>query len=144
MTAVNDWRTRRAQWPADAQKLRQLREVVFIREQAVPPELEWDGSDDDCLHVIAEGSDGAAIGTGRLTPAGQIGRMAVLRECRRSGVGRDLLRLLLKVARDRGDSSVFLHAQVRALAFYVAEGFEPEGEEFMEAGIRHITMRRRP
>lgn len=143
MSSATDWRVRSARWPADADALRALRDVVFVREQSVPPELEWDGSDDDCLHVIAERDDGAVIGTGRLMPSGQIGRMAVLREYRGLGVGRVLLRLLMKQAEARGDSSVYLHAQVHAIPFYAAEGFDPEGEEFMEAGIRHVTMRRR-
>ena len=56
---------RRADWDRDADKIRRVRKTVFVLEQNVPIELEWDGSDVDCAHMLAEASDGFPIGTGR-------------------------------------------------------------------------------
>lgn len=118
-----------------------VREEVFVREQGVPPELERDGEDPGCIHAVARDASGGAIGTARLTPAGRIGRMAVLREWRGRGVGDAMLRALLDHARDRGLAEVQLHAQAPAIGFYAARGFFPSGDRFQEAGIEHQAMR---
>src|SRR3954452_25136121 len=138
---IASFRVRRADWMRDEARLRQVRESVFVHEQAVPLELEWDGIDPDCAHVLAEDEQGHAFGTGRLLPDGHIGRMAVLRQWRGHGAGRALLRQLIEAARQRGDGEVMLSAQVHALGFYRAEGFEPEGPVYEEAGIDHQVMR---
>jgi predicted GNAT family N-acyltransferase len=122
--------------------LRTVRETVFVEEQQVPIELEWDDLDPQCVHVLARGLDGAPIGTGRLTPEHKIGRMAVLREWRGKGVGDALLLALIEQARQRGWREVSLHAQVSAIEFYLRHGFVPYGERFEEAGIAHQSMRR--
>ncbi len=123
--------------------LRAVRETVFVVEQQVPIEEEWDDLDPLCEHVVARDRDGAPIGTGRLTPERKIGRMAVLRDWRGAGVGDALMHALLRAARARGWDSVALNAQVSAQAFYARHGFAPFGERFMEAGIEHQAMRRR-
>jgi len=123
--------------------LRAVREAVFMREQGVPLELEWDGLDEDCLHVLALDENGYAIGCGRLTPDAHIGRMAVLGVWRGRGVGSALLRALLDEARRRGLHEVALNAQVQALPFYRRFGFVEEGEVFMDAGMPHREMRLR-
>jgi predicted GNAT family N-acyltransferase len=133
---------RTASWPADAGTLHALRRDVFVVEQHVPPDIEWDGRDAECVHAIAEDGQGHAIGCGRLLPDGHIGRMAVRHEWRGRGVGRALLRHLIGLARERGDARVVLNAQVHALEFYAREGFAPEGPQFMEAGIAHQAMSR--
>jgi predicted GNAT family N-acyltransferase len=133
---------RRADWTRDLEHLRHVREAVFVREQNVPLELEWDTQDEACVHVLAFDNEGAPIGTGRLLPDGHIGRMAVLRAWRRQGVGGALLTELTRVARERGFTEVILNAQVQAIAFYTRHGFVIEGAEFLEAGIPHQTMRR--
>jgi predicted GNAT family N-acyltransferase len=130
---------READWIRDADVLRAIREQVFIREQAVPPALEWDGLDPHCVHVIAE-CDGQAVGTGRLLPDGHIGRMAVLREWRRRGVGAALMTRLIDLARARGFQLLALNAQTHAIAFYQRFGFVCEGPEFEDAGIPHVRM----
>jgi predicted GNAT family N-acyltransferase len=114
---------------------------VFVLEQRVPADLERDPLDPDCRHVLARDATGRPIGTGRLTPDGRIGRMAVLRERRGQGVGAALLEALLEVARARGLPEVHLHAQQHARGFYARHGFEVEGSPFEEAGIPHIGMR---
>jgi predicted GNAT family N-acyltransferase len=130
---------RAADWNDDRAALRSVREQVFVHEQAVPIELEWDEFDPLCLHVLAEAA-GQAIGTGRLLPDGHIGRMAVLKSWRGRGVGSALLDALLRLARDRGIARVRLNAQSGAVAFYRRHGFAAEGEEFIEAGITHRSM----
>ena len=133
---------RRAVWSEDAPHLQEVRHEVFVREQGVPLELEWDEFDAVSRHVLATSDDGRVVGTGRLLPDGHIGRMAVLPEWRRCGVGSALLTELLTMAREAGHDSVLLHAQAHAASFYAHHGFEPEGEEFLEAGIPHRIMRR--
>ena len=128
---------RRASWERDQLALRGIRETVFMREQSVPLELEWDGRDARGLHVIAEDAAGAPIGTGRLLPDGHIGRMAVLQPWRGMGVGSALLAELVLYASERGLAEVVLNAQTHALGFYARFGFEAEGEEFLDAGIPH-------
>lgn len=133
---------RRADWERDRESLRCVRTAVFVDEQRVPPVLEWDGLDDDCLHVLAEDHRGAPIGTGRLMPDGHIGRMAVLAAWRRHGVGGAILHELLRCAVGRGLSEVVLNAQTHAMGFYARHGFSAEGAAFFDAGIEHKRMRR--
>ena len=123
--------------------LRAVRERVFVQEQQVPVELEIDGLDPRCRHVLARDGAGLAVGTARLSPEGRLGRMAVLREWRAHGVGSALLHALLRLAREDGLDRVTLHAQAGAIDFYRRHGFAPIGERFMEAGIEHQTMQLR-
>ena len=133
---------RRADWDRDRDRLRRIRTAVFVDEQRVPPELEWDGLDQRCLHVLAEDDGGTPIGTGRLLPDGHIGRMAVLAAWRRCGVGSAVLRELLRCAVEQGLGEVVLNAQTHAMGFYARHGFVAEGDAFLDAGIEHRQMRR--
>ena len=137
---MRQWQIRIANWSDDCQALRAVREAVFIREQRVPVELEWDGYDAHCVHMLAVDAAGNAIGTARLLADGKIGRMAVLREWRGRGVGSGLLLQLLKEARKQRLQELALHAQVYANEFYRKFGFEIMGDEFVEAGIPHVKM----
>ena len=131
----------RVSWLADQHALRALRTRVFIEEQQVPPSLEWDDLvDAACWHVLARDADGQPIGCGRLLPDGVIGRMAVLPQARRRGVGAALLEALLQAARERGHGVVTLSAQVHALGFYAKAGFIAAGEVYPDAGIPHRAM----
>lgn len=123
-------------------ELRIVRETVFVQEQQVPIEEEWDALDPLCTHVIARDAAGQPIGTGRLTPERKIGRMAVLRDWRGRGVGDAMLAALMAQAKDMHWPLVSLHAQVSAEAFYARHGFIPYGERFWEAGIEHQSMHR--
>ena len=127
-------------WRDHQARLSKLREIVFIDEQSVPREIEWDGLDDDCEHFLAVSEFGDDLGCARLTPAGQIGRMAVLPAHRGTGIGRQLLEFAVGAAQSRGLDRVFLHAQDHAIGFYRAGGFLPYGEVFEEAGIPHRAM----
>lgn len=130
---------RRADWARDESSLRAVRTQVFVREQGVPVELEWDEFDARSVHVLAEAGL-HAIGTGRLLPDGHIGRMAVLAQWRGRGVGSALLLTLIGMAREAGHREVLLSAQVHAAAFYERFGFARRGGEYPEAGIPHVNM----
>ena len=128
-----------ASWAIHAAAIKSIRTRVFIEEQGVPPELEWDGHDEQCAHFIIRHKS-CIIATARLKPDGQIGRMAVLKPFRRKGTGHLLLATVLSHARASGFTRVFLHAQVAVIDFYRKQGFACEGEIFMDAGIPHQEM----
>jgi predicted GNAT family N-acyltransferase len=123
--------------------IRHIRNTVFGQEQQIPRELDWDGNDPACLHVVATDSKGNTIGTGRILADGKIGRLAVLKRWRSQGVGARMLEALVDFARSRDLGKVYLHAQAHAVPYYEKSGFKKEGDEFIEAGIRHIKMVRR-
>jgi predicted GNAT family N-acyltransferase len=127
-------------WNTHGDRLRFVRERVFIDEQKVPRQEEWDGRDEEAAHFIALNAAGQALGCARLLPDGQIGRMAVLESHRGTGLGMRLLEAAIEEAVHRGMRSVFLHAQTHALGFYRKAGFVPQGSEFAEAGIPHYAM----
>jgi len=133
---------RSASWEQDRKALIRIRTEVFINEQQVPPDLEWDGYDRDCWHVIACTAQGEAIGTARMLYDGHIGRMAVLPPYRHQGVGSALLTALLDMARDSHLEEVILNAQTSALGFYQHHGFSICSDEFLDAGIPHRRMRK--
>ncbi len=137
---LRQFNTREADWQTDGNQLSNIRRLVFIIEQKVPKDEEWDGKDEDSWHWLATDTKDAPIGTARLLPDGQIGRMAVLSHYRKFGVGAALLELAVEKARHLGFSLVFLNAQSHALGFYERAGFVAEGEEFQEAGIAHYRM----
>jgi predicted GNAT family N-acyltransferase len=129
-----------ADWSRDADILRAIREAVFVNEQHVPLELEWDGLDPLCTHVIAYVDGNSAVATGRLLANGHIGRLAVLKNWRARGIGAQVLRALISIARTNGLDKCALNAQTHAIAFYERHGFVAEGEEFDDAGIAHRHM----
>ncbi|WP_172384037.1 GNAT family N-acetyltransferase [Streptomyces sp. MNP-20] len=133
-----------------------VRKEVFVAEQGVPEDLEYDAYDTGAVHVLAvRREDGAPVGTGRLltgeaaavknggdATVGALGRLAVLRSARGLGVGAALVRAIEDAARERGLGAVDLHAQTRALGFYERLGYEVYGPEFPDAGIPHRAMRK--
>ena len=131
---------REALWESEGPIMAMIRRRVFVDEQHVPESLEWDGLDSDCQHVIAFNGEGEAIGTGRLLPDGHIGRVAVLPEWRKCGVGTAIMRQLIAKAQTEGLRSIQLNAQTQVLGFYEKLGFVALGEVFMEAGIPHRAM----
>lgn len=131
-----------ADWPDDREPLQTIRDQVFVNEQQVPRELEWDGLDADALHLLAVDAEKTPIGCVRLLPSGQIGRMAVIKSWRNKGLGKALLERLLDEAAHGAYPPLFLKAQLTALPFYAKHGFSAEGDVFMDAGIPHRLMRR--
>ncbi len=127
-------------WHNGEPLLRAIREEVFIREQGVPEKLEWDGLDPSSQHVLALSVSGDAIGCGRITPDGKIGRVAVLPGWRGKRVGSAILESLLDYAHSQDYQVVELSAQMQALPLYRRYDFSEVGEVFMDANIPHIKM----
>ncbi|MEV0181279.1 GNAT family N-acetyltransferase [Streptomyces sp. NPDC050625] len=132
-----------------------VRKEVFVVEQRVPQDIEYDEYDAVAVHVLAVREDGVPLGTGRLLfgeaaasktggdpSVGSLGRLAVAREARGLGVGVALVRAIEEAARARGLTALDLHAQTHALGFYERLGYEAYGPEYPEAGIPHRAMRR--
>ncbi|MEO5795267.1 MAG: GNAT family N-acetyltransferase [Rhodoferax sp.] len=122
----------------------QVRTAVFVLEQNIPAELEWDVADHTAVHAVIYNPAGEPVATGRLLVhapgVGRIGRMAVLSSLRGSGLGQQVLEALVQAARARGDKEVCLHAQTSAQGFYERLGFSPRGDVYAEVGIPHIEM----
>ncbi|MEU1043125.1 GNAT family N-acetyltransferase [Streptomyces sp. NPDC005551] len=140
---------------ADREACFAVRKEVFVVEQRVPQDIEYDAYDAGALHVLAVRDDGVPLGTGRLlhgaaaaaktggdAGVGSLGRLAVTREARGLGVGAALVRAIEDAARARGLTAVDLHAQTHALGFYERLGYVAYGPEFQDAGIPHRSMRR--
>ena len=133
-------RVEQVPWATHWRRLMAVRRDVFIVEQAVPEAIELDGRDPDAIHFLAVDTAGEPQGAARLLPDGQIGRVAVVAEARRRGIGRRLLARAIAAARRRGDAGVWLNAQIDALALYEQAGFRAVGETFLEAGMTHQRM----
>lgn len=137
--------------PENFAKAQVLRNSVFIEEQGVPAELEWDEFDVESVHwLFIQAESGQPVATARLLsyqeacqarPVAKIGRVAVSQTCRGQGIGEKLMRELLAYAKAEGFQQAILDAQTRAVPFYERLGFIKEGFEFMEAGIPHYRMR---
>jgi len=130
-------------WAEARERARAIRYTVFVEEQGVPVELEWDEWDEPSWHALALAADGTPLATGRLLPDGHIGRMAVLAAARGTGVGARVLAALMDKAVELGYPELVLNAQTHAAPFYARAGFVQAGEEFEEAGIPHVEMRKR-
>ncbi len=120
-----------------------LRYQVFVIEQKVPEEMEWDEFDEIAWHAIVT-TDNQTVGTGRLILEDQIakiGRMAVQSSRRNQGIGKSILMALIQAAKEKGAQECILYAQTHAIAFYPKSDFEPKGPIFDEAGIPHVEMR---
>jgi predicted GNAT family N-acyltransferase len=126
-------------WDADHAVLGRIRREVFIQEQKFAESDEWDADDAPSVHALVR-LNREPVGTGRLNPAGKIGRIAVIAGLRGRGIGALILRRLLEAARDLGIRKPYLHAQLQAVPFYVKLGFASEGDVFDEAGIPHVRM----
>ncbi len=121
-----------------------VRTAVFVHEQGIAPEDEWDAEDDSALHAVLFDVNGQALGNARLlqpsTAVAKVGRMAVLKETRGHGYGARLLQSLILGAKQHGHQEVRLSAQRSAQGFYATHGFVVVGEPFDEVGIAHIEM----
>jgi predicted GNAT family N-acyltransferase len=126
-------------WTTERRAIESVRRRVFVEEQEIPEKDEFDAEDACSVHVLAR-LNRDPVGTGRLNPAGKIGRIAVVAGRRGQGIGSQILRDLLDAARQAGIREPFLHAQLQAVPFYEKFGFSREGEEFDEAGIPHVRM----
>ncbi|MFE9993214.1 GNAT family N-acetyltransferase [Streptomyces avermitilis] len=153
MSAAYDVRV--AEGTADREACFAVRKEVFVVEQRVPQDIEYDAYDAGAVHVLAVRDDGVPLGTGRLLhgaaaaaktdgdlTVGSLGRLAVTQDARGLGVGAALVRAIEDAARAHGLAAVDLHAQTHALGFYERLGYVAYGPEFLDAGIPHRAMRR--
>ena len=135
---------RTGSWQTLGAQAARLRSEVFITEQGIPADLEWDAADADAVHALAVNRLGQPLATGRVLcsadATARIGRMAVMRGLRGGGIGRAVLQALLEAARERSATQALLHAQLDAIGFYERAGFSCRGEPFQEAGIAHQAM----
>ena len=131
-------------WPLMQAAAQAVRTAVFVQEQGIASEDEWDADDATALHAVLFDVNGQALGNARLlqpsSNVAKVGRMAVLKEVRGHGYGERLLKALLLEARRRGNKEVRLSAQRTAEGFYEAYGFSIVGEPFDEVGIPHVEM----
>ncbi len=120
-----------------------VRQTVFVEEQGVDEELEYDEHEDTATHFVAYDGD-EPVGAARLREPkeglGKVERVAVLESRREQGVGEALMAAVEREAREAGITKLKLHSQTRAKGFYASVGFERRGEEFEEAGIPHVKM----
>lgn len=142
--AQPSYKIKTGSWAELGPDAEQIRREVFVHEQKIPVELEWDEADQTALHAVAYNGLGQIIGTARLLAhtagTAKIGRMAVKRVLRGCSIGRELLAVLMHAARQREHQQVVLHAQCSAQGFYARAGFVARGEVFKEVDIPHIEM----
>lgn len=136
------WLVRDAEWKSDARLLIEVRTDVFVEEQGVDIAIERDGKDSICHHTIALDLGGQALGTGRLSEDGKIGRVAVLKDWRGLGVGAEIMKNLILQSQTLGMTQTYLHSQVSVVGFYESLGYQQKGSIFKEAGIPHVVMLR--
>jgi len=138
---------RRADGQAELEALLDLRHRVFCVEQGVPKREEIDGRDGDAVHLIAlRTNDGRVVGTCRLLFVDrtvQLSRLAVEPDARRQGIATALLHEADREATAARAKRIVLHAQTYAQQLYAADGYEPRGRTFVEAGIEHVAMEKR-
>jgi len=138
---MNDFVIAIVNWSEKEAELYSVRRAVFIEEQNIPESIELDGRDPDCFHVLASDTKGHPVGTARMDGKGKIGRMAVLKNYRRRGIGRKMIQALMDYGRKNSITDFNVSSQVTAIGFYKKMGFEQFGEEFLEAAIMHINMK---
>ncbi len=131
---------RPARWATHRAQIEAVRRSVFIVEQGVPEDEEWDDAGRGCWHTLAVTPKRDAVGTARLEPTGKIGRVAVLPQYRGTGIGGAMIGHLVDLARTLGLTQVHLNSQSSAIGFYERLGFRAEGPEFEEVGIPHRRM----
>lgn len=126
-------------WSTDEVALRQIREQVFIVEQSVPVELEWDAYDVGAVHLIAMDNQGQPIACARILN-NSIGRMAVVKSWRGVGIGKALLQHAIQVCKAKKVNKITLSAQSHAIQFYQKAGFVVMSEPYVDANIWHVDM----
>ncbi|MGF1538711.1 MAG: GNAT family N-acetyltransferase [Elainellaceae cyanobacterium] len=124
-------------------EIQAIRCQVFQQEQGVSAELEFDGLDDDAVHLLAYDKT-YAVGTARMRNLGdrkaKVERVAVLAPYRGQGIGRRLMMAAIEHLRSQGVTAIKVNAQLQVKVFYERLGFEAEGGGFEEAGIPHVAM----
>jgi len=136
----HNFNVQKVTWQTHAAQLKAVREQVFIIEQQVPIDLEWDGLDETAQHLLALNDAGEAMGCARLLGDGSIGRMAVLKPWRGLGFGTALLNAAIAHYQQQGIKTITLSAQVHAIPFYEKAGFKVCSVPYLDANILHVDM----
>jgi predicted GNAT family N-acyltransferase len=126
-------------WQDAENELRIIRTKVFIEEQQVAPEFEWDEIDATAVHLLAM-LENLPIACLRIIKYQKIGRMAVLKEYRAMGLGMALLLEAIKICKKQGTKSIYLTAQTHAIGFYKQAGFKEISAVYQDANIPHVDM----
>jgi predicted GNAT family N-acyltransferase len=132
--------TKNVDWVSARKELTKLREKVFVCEWRIPKEVEFDQQDYSACHVLICNEQGQEIATGRITPAGEIGRIAVINGCRKPEVYQQLFSALLSIARTQELESVSIQCELEGVSDYQKIGFHPVGAVYMDAGIPRQRM----
>lgn len=127
-------------WQLDEEVIKSVRMPVFVQEQQVPYEIDFDSNDANAVHWLAFSDDNVPIGTARLLEDGHFGRMAVIKMYRNQGIGRSIIQTAMDYASSVGMESVYLNSQLQARTFYEGLGFKEYGDVFLEANIEHVSM----
>ena len=121
----------------------EVRRQVFVQEQGVSEDLEYDGQDEEALHMVVK-NEGRVIGTARVrflaNNQAKIERLAILKPFRRRGIGSNIFSFLKQELKSRQTEQIIIHAQCAIIAFHKSCGFKETGPAFWEAGIKHRKM----
>ena len=126
-------------WHDAEMSLRAVRTPVFIDEQLVTPEFEWDDIDASAVHLLAT-FDQQPIACLRIINYQKIGRMAVLKQWRGMGLGTALLLNAIEICKKQGSKNIRLSAQTHAINFYLKAGFKQISNEYCDVDIPHVDM----
>ena len=127
-------------WQLDEGVIKSVRMPVFVQEQQVPYEIDFDSNDANAVHWLAFNDNNIPIGTARLLGDGHFGRMAVIKMYRNQGIGRSIIQTAMDYASSVGMESIYLNSQLQAKTFYEGLGFKEYGDVFLEANIEHVSM----
>ena len=127
-------------WQLDEELIKSVRMPVFVQEQQVPYEIDFDSNDALAVHWLAYGNKNVPVGTARLLKDGHFGRMAVIKMFRNMGIGRSIIQAAMDHAGSVGMESIYLNSQLQAKTFYEGLGFKEYGDVFLEANIEHVSM----
>jgi predicted GNAT family N-acyltransferase len=136
---IDKFKIQMVTWASHQRQLRAVRTPVFIEEQAVTPEFEWDDIDATAVHLLAT-LDNEPIACLRIIEYEKIGRMAVLKSYRGRGLGAALLLEAVAICKKQGSKSVYLSAQTHAIEFYRKAGFKQISDEYCDVDIPHVDM----
>ena len=127
-------------WQLDEGVIKSVRTPVFVQEQQVPYEIDFDSNDANAVHWLAFNDNNIPLGTARLLGDGHFGRMAVIKMYRNQGIGRSIIQAAMDYASSVGMESIYLNSQLQAKTFYEGLGFKEYGDVFLEANIEHVSM----
>jgi predicted GNAT family N-acyltransferase len=136
---LNQVKIQQVTWKAAENELRAVRTPVFIQEQFVTPEFEWDDIDASAVHLLAM-YENQPVACLRIIHYQKIGRMAVIKQWRGIGLGAALLEKAISICKEHGSKNIHLSAQTHAINFYQKAGFTQISAEYTDVDIPHVDM----